>query len=341
MENNRISAEELATDPTFVDWVKYPNPTNTAFWEAWLARHPDKADEVRLARQLINLWCLVPPVPSPGSQATVWATIRTATTASKKQPLLSRKPLRLNQPHHRRWAAALVGLTMIITGAFWMITNWGMTRYATNAGETQIVTLPDSSTVILNANSSVRFASVWTLDQPRRVNLTGEGFFAVTHQKNHQKFIVQTSSGLQVEVLGTRFTVDGRRDQTRVVLNQGKVCLRLADQREPIMMKPGELVEVSGEAQKTIVHRRVIPEVYSAWTENQFVFDNTSLTEIAAVLERDFGQTVEFANPALGRKRMTIRLTNRDLDVLLVAIAEANDVTVNRMSDNHIRIQPN
>ena len=117
----------------------------------------------------------------------------------------------------RRWAAA-AGLAAAVAGGG---LYYGSHRapaplaVATPYGQTRALTLPDGSQVTLNGHSTLRYPAAWRPDQPREVWLDGEGFFAVQHKANNQRFIVHTAAGLQVEVLGTRFVVARRRDQTR------------------------------------------------------------------------------------------------------------------------------
>src|SRR5690606_39481587 len=48
-----FDAGDLAQDEFFVRWVKEPTPELEAKWVAWLAEHPDKAEEVEEARRMI------------------------------------------------------------------------------------------------------------------------------------------------------------------------------------------------------------------------------------------------------------------------------------------------
>jgi ferric-dicitrate binding protein FerR (iron transport regulator) len=71
--------------------------------------------------------------------------------------------------------------------------------------------LPDNSTVILNANSSLRYQENWEAELLREVWVDGEAFFSVVHTHNHQRFRVNVTDDLKVEVLGTEFNVKDRR----------------------------------------------------------------------------------------------------------------------------------
>jgi len=71
------------------------------------------------------------------------------------------------------------------------------------AGQRARITLPDGSTVWLNAGSRLLYPSVF--GEERKVSLTGEGYFDVA--KNPEKpFIVSTGS-IDIKALGTEFNV--------------------------------------------------------------------------------------------------------------------------------------
>lgn len=338
MENEYPSAEALAADPAFIDWVQHPTPVNTAVWEHWLAQHPERSAELHIARQLVTMWQLSPIDPPADAQATVWAAIQ----ARKNSPAYA---VRQHHPaparrRRRGIAVALSSLLLLALGLIVYQMNAGLIEYSGTADAPQTITLPDGSTVVLNTGASIRLAPHWSADEPRTVWLTGKAQFSVTHQANNQRFIVQTPDELRVEVLGTVFTVDEQTRQTRVVLNSGRVRLHVASQSNPISMIPGDLIDVPTNTKQAIVRRRVEPAVYSAWTTRQFIFDNTTLGEMADLLTQDLGYRVEFADSTLRHRRMTIHLPTRDPDILLAAIAEANDLTVSTVTPNYIRISP-
>jgi ferric-dicitrate binding protein FerR (iron transport regulator) len=340
MKNEYRSAEALAADPAFIDWVQRPTPASTAVWEQWLARHPNQGATLQLARQLVTMWQLSPVAPPAGAQATVWAAIQAQKNKPQSAPVYPIRQQRPTPARRRRigLVTVLSSVLLLLIGTVLYRLNTGMIEYIGTANEPRMVTLPDGSTVVLNAGASVRLAQHWSADEPRMVWLTGKAQFSVSHQLNNQRFIVKTSGQLQVDVLGTVFTVDEQARQTRVVLNSGRVQLYVTSQSTPINMAPGELVDVPTNTSQAVTRRRVEPAMYSAWTTQQFIFDNTSLGDMADLLAQDLGYRIEFANPALRNRRMTIHLPTRDPDILLAAIAEANDLTVATVTPKHIRI---
>lgn len=332
MDYRQFSAVDLATDPAFIVWVKYPDDTNTAFWENFLVQNPDRAGTVAAGRQLLVGFALTPPIPSVGSKEQVWMKIKAEAGINGEERRNPGLNYFIGSRPFMRYAAVLVGALLLAAAGFWLANRSTPSRYVTEKGETKTITLPDNSTVVLGSHSSLAIVGDWKPEHPRELRLEGEGYFSVTHQQNHQPFIVQTGRNVRVEVLGTRFTVAERATKTQVVLNAGKVALYLDKAAVPLLMKPGELIDIpqSGTRQLPITRRTVKPEVYSAWTENEFLFENTSLGEVATILESEFGQKMVFASDSLKSLRITLRLPTRNLDLLLAAVSEIHDLEMER-----------
>ncbi len=241
-----------------------------------------------------------------------------------------------------RAAAVFAGL-LVCSILVWMtVYRNRATQIATGFGESQLVTLPDGSTVKLNANSSLSYQADWQDTRVREVWLQGEGFFKVV-RKNHRgkiPFVVHTGK-LNVRVLGTEFNVRNRHAQTTVVLNSGRVKLETdaAAKQPDMLMQPGDLVQFS-ENDQSFVKKTVNPEKFSSWTHNLLNFDNASLREVAQVLEDTYGLKVIFANEQLASRKFTATLPVNKPEILLTAIAESLNVRVTR-KDNEVTLQPN
>jgi transmembrane sensor len=214
--------------------------------------------------------------------------------------------------------------------------------YQTDYGQLMTVNLPDSSVVVLNSHSKLRFQSGWNSSRIREVWLDGEGFFTVKHQPNEQKFLVHTADGLQVEVVGTQFSVFRHEKRTRVVLNNGKIKLRIENNfltnPQHFDVRPGELVEFDNE-NSLLLKRQVNPEVYSSWKDRELIFDDTPLSEVATRLEATYGSRV-ILDPQLKEKRLTGRMEISHLDILLEALASTFDLKITQQGDT-IYIKPN
>ncbi|MDJ1480676.1 FecR domain-containing protein [Cytophagaceae bacterium YF14B1] len=214
--------------------------------------------------------------------------------------------------------------------------------YQTSYGEVKRIVLPDSSVVVLNGNSTLHYPALWDNTHKREVWLEGEGFFSVRHKPDDQKFLVHTTDNFTIEVVGTQFSVFEQRGQTRVVLNNGKIKVHLkADinkKTSGLEIKPGELVEYNDRDQQ-LIRRKVNPEIYSSWKDNQLIFEDTPLSEVALRLERCYGLSVQL-DETIKDKRLTGRMDIQNLDVLLEAMSSSFNLKVIQKKDSII-IHPN
>lgn len=235
-------------------------------------------------------------------------------------------------PLYRRWysVAAAVSAFLLVATWLFLLQSAQPALYQTAYGETQTIELRDGSTVILNANSTLK---VSTDHDTREVWLQGEAFFEIEEValdgsalKDNElvKFIVHTQE-LDVVVVGTSFNVQNWGDKTQVVLNSGKVWLE-AD-TEKLEMEPGELAERTsqGKMVKTSVAN---PDVYSAWKDNKLVCRNTTLAEIAEVIYHRFGYSAEFADDSIKSLAITGALPLHQLSLLTETLQESLNITI-------------
>jgi transmembrane sensor len=239
-----------------------------------------------------------------------------------------------------RIAAVFIGILMSTFFAYYLLRKKEeVVSHTTGYGQTARITLPDSSVVTLNGNSSIQYVAGWSDEMPREVWLKGEAFFSVTHTRNHQKFKVNTSDQFSVEVLGTEFNVYNRHTKTQVVLKSGKVTLHMqeAARQNRITMQPGELVEFKDKPSQ-FVKRGVNAEVYSSWINKKLILDNTSFREIALLLEETYGLSVVVPDEALYEERFSGIVPCENAGMLLNALALSFNLTIQKKG-NQVRFQ--
>lgn len=203
--------------------------------------------------------------------------------------------------------------------------------YKTGYGEIETFELRDGSKVKLNANSVLKL-SRWNFGKTKReVFLKGDASFDVEHLKDHQKFIVNTPENFNVEVLGTKFTMSARKFGSKVVLTNGKVklhYLEATDEKE-LIMKPGDVVKLKKDRPMEIT-RTEAPETYSEWENKRFVFDETTLEEMAYQLNETYGLEVTFSSQTIANRQLMGSFKGRTIDEFLQSIAEVLDLSVSR-----------
>ena len=232
--------------------------------------------------------------------------------------------------------AILVGLVFAAALSAYFLLPAETKKYETAYGEKNTITLPDGSKVVLNGHSTLRSNSNWSTSSAREVWLDGEAFFSVTHMKNNQRFVVHTSDGLSIEVLGTSFNVKKRGSNTQVVLREGKIRLHMMSgtSMDSLTMKPGDLVEINGQ-NKSLTREVVEPEKYTSWQNPNITFSNTPLREVLKMVQEVYGDETFVTDVSLSEKRISGSLPNDNLDILLKALEE----TLNcRIEHNNNRI---
>jgi transmembrane sensor len=283
-------------------------------------------------------WQAVPGTPKPDVDR-LWEAIYPSVqaTPSKAQKLPGRQ-LWLGQS--LRWAAVFAGTLLLATGGYWGYKQ----RYPadliqqTAFGKTTMLTLPDGSLVTLNGNSRLRYAPNWESGQSREVWLEGEGFFRVTHQPRHERFVVHLPNKLNIEVLGTQFDVLARQSRARVVLNNGKIRLDVGDKaKDKLIMQPGDLFYADVK-NKVFYRKRVDPTVQSSWQEGKLRFEGTTLKEITQMLEETYGVTIVVTDANLLKQEISGSIPNQNLSTILTGLSTLFDLHITRKA-NQITIQ--
>ncbi|MGN6293950.1 MAG: FecR family protein [Chitinophagaceae bacterium] len=146
--------------------------------------------------------------------------------------------------------------------------------------------LPDGTKVYLNASSSIRFPTHFP-EKERRVYISGEAYFEVAHN-SAQPFRVEAAIKdrvpMVVEAVGTAFNVNTYTDEPfpSATLVEGKINVSLSD-KEMVRLVPNQQARVTSKGLK-VGEGKV--DVITAWTKNEFNFDDTPLSEVLRQLAR-------------------------------------------------------
>jgi transmembrane sensor len=229
-------------------------------------------------------------------------------------------------------AAAVV--LFVVSSLFYFQDYFLYNKFSTEYGMTKNIILEDGTEVTLNANSVLKVPKHFAAT--REVWLTGEAFFSVAKKSNKARFFVHTDN-LSVEVLGTKFNVNSRHQNTEVVLNEGSIKLtsNIPSIKKPLMMAPGDFASLSAK-DVAFTRKTVKPEKYSAWQSNLLVFDEAPLKVIAQEIEDYYGVEVEIADADLANRQLTGTMPNNDLGIVLKSLGTTLKVTVVRENNKII-----
>ena len=197
------------------------------------------------------------------------------------------KVIQFNDPFFKRrsfWVGAAASLALILSVAYLFNLNTP-TELSSKSGEMKQIELPDGSTAILNAGSSLMFdRDNWSNE--RLVTLEGEAFF---HVKKGNSFIVNTPNG-NVKVLGTSFNVFSRGSDFSVSCKTGKV--EVSNTANAVLLTPGLCTYSSNNG--LVEPHPFETELIGIWKQREYYhFENVPLQHVFNELERQFSVSFE------------------------------------------------
>jgi len=157
-------------------------------------------------------------------------------------------------------------------------------------GETFTIVLPDGSEVTLNSGSSVRYPTQFT-GAERKVDVSGEAFFDVSHTEGKSFIVHNAATGIDVKVFGTEFNVHTYEDeQPSITLIRGSVQVTL-DKKEAGTKKQSEFIKPGQQALLTknnqlAINDNVNLDQVLAWKKGLFYFKQTDIGIVMRQLER-------------------------------------------------------
>ena len=178
-----------------------------------------------------------------------------------------------------KYAAAVVILVLFGTGFFM---KWYTITVHSQKGEHLSHSLPDGSTVEVNAETTLSYSPYWWRFD-RNVNLSGEAFFEVEKGKT---FTIASENG-STEVLGTSFNIYARNSEYKVFCKTGRVKVSSNKSNVDMIVQPGELATIDNRLAKGYIHT-VAPEHIIGWKENKFTFRSEQLQKVIQELERQY-----------------------------------------------------
>lgn len=244
--------------------------------------------------------------------------------------------IKRNSVFKNLYAYAALLLLLLISGlsAFYFSSDSNYTNIKmTEAGERLRFRLPDSSEVILNSESKIKYAQIF--DNPREVWLEGEAFFDVV--KNPEcPFIVHTND-MQIKVLGTSFGINTRTEKQTVSLATGKVNVLIKHSNDEVNLLPNEQLTWDS-ITKEVTKSNFNPEKALAWKENILLLDNLSLKKALPKINDFFGVKFSITNKDLEKQRITGAFKDQNLEEFISSMEFITNVKVVKKSTKNYLI---
>lgn len=175
-------------------------------------------------------------------------------------------------------------------------------------GQRAMIRLTDGSAVLLGAGSKLTYPERFD-GSTREVTLEGEAFFEISNNPA-QPFIVRTGN-VQTQVLGTSFRISAFNGfPLTVAVATGKVRV---DQREGgkltamAVLTPGLQLTWDPATNITATDKVNVADV-NGWKNARLAFNNKTLKEVAAELERWYNVKIIFRHQQKAAESVTVTL---------------------------------
>lgn len=253
----------------------------------------------------------------------------------------------------RKWAAVAAVFTGVMVSIF-MVTvktqsaaatliaakvSEGLSEEINNSGAAKKVTLEDGSIVTLQPKAAIAFPRHF-LKNKREVYLDGEAFFEVS--KNAARPFFVYNDRLITQVLGTSFNVKIVNDKIIVSVKTGRVAVYengeevlLNEQQKKnngVIITPNQKVIYYNENRHFITSLVDAPAIVPVENNlpaapNKFVFDDTPLTDVLDLLQKNYGLEIVLANKDLANCPFTGDLSKQPLFNTLNIVCQAFQAT--------------
>ncbi len=198
-----------------------------------------------------------------------------------------------------------------------------MIEKETNPGQRLTTKLPDGSIVTLNSGTKLKFPEKFD-DSERVVDLSGEAFFEVEHNKD-KPFIVR-SNGSAVKVLGTSFNVRTYIDEEiiNVAVATGKVSFTSPNNIEGVILSQNQMISYKvGQKDLSIMELDALDAF--GWRNKILYFKNSEIKDIIKELERWYGVSVEAERDFSHKGNFTGEFENKSLENVLIGLSYLYD----------------
>lgn len=341
MDHKNLTVEDLASNESFIDWVKQSDPEAVKYWDLYIATHPEIKEKVDRARALVlNLKAAEEIDYDTARVDSIWAKIQDrvdAKTGGSSKRTVSKMT----------WVMALASILLLATS----IVLWFQSRPTgsdqhlaatynqqgddfveriNEADRPLEVQLEDGSTVVLDSKSKLKYKKDFLNDSSRQVYMLGKAFFNVT--KNPYKPFIVHSNEIVVKVLGTSFRVESPENGENILVSvkTGRVAVSAPtgvvknDKRDGVILLPNQQVTYerkNRQFEKTLIES---PEFLSATgiTPQDFVFDNVPIARAFQTIESAYGVEIIFNEEVMKNCYITAPLGSEPLRDKLKIICE-------------------
>lgn len=334
VDRSKFNAEDFLVDSTFQQYCAGTDKLCIEYWEKYVNAHPEQQNTIREAKRLYFILS--------GNKRPL--NIQLENRKENILPVAKISKLQDNKLWLKIAAAIIVLVAITFLYRYYSLEPASLNTseakvFTTRSGERKKITLPDGSVVLLNAKSTLSIGKEFNVTC-REVNLKGEAYFDVTHNKD-KPFKVGTTD-FNINVLGTAFNVKAYPDEvsSEATLIRGLITMEAVNgnggiitlkpsqkvtfyKTEPIINKPKAIKPMVVHPEISINHYTLIKDstiVETAWTKNRIEIYDQNFDEIKGVLEKWYNVEIRFKDAEIEKYRFTATFSNETINQALSAL---------------------
>lgn len=328
---------EFIRDDHFIQWVLFPDAENTAWWNQWIADHPERLAVLEKARSMVLAFGKIP-------QPAVEESMLEELYASLDQRIQEERPA----PEHgsvkhvsrSRWwwaaAAVVAGIAMVSIYLKNNKTNAIASRLNSHMEDQQLIRvnttdvsqiawLTDGSSVVLKAGASIKH-DAFLQNAKREVYLKGDAFFDIAKDAA-RPFLVYTKD-IGIRVLGTSFNVSEDNGNLIVSVKTGKIAVYqlTGNKQKAYEVTPNHQIRFNARTAAFVtdsLNNHELAAVQPAVEVPPFSFENTPVTDIFTAMETAYSIKINASETVFGKCMLTTSLTNESFENKLKIICAA------------------
>ncbi len=238
---------------------------------------------------------------------------------------------------------ALVIFSVWSVGEFSEFDGSGHVTYATDTAETRELLLEDGSMITLGAKSTI--LTDFSFEDRRVALIAGEAFFSINKDPSRPFFV--TADETIVRVVGTQFEVKQSAEKIHIVVLEGVVEVILTDSlvdaasvdntsdlpRQALIAGQKVVTEKSKRAFDVV---EIAPDQSGAWRSGFLVYEDASLVEVIADVNRYSEIEIRLGEPSLGDIRITTAFGVDQIDQMLAGLEGSQPIRLDRSAPNQI-----
>lgn len=293
----------------------------------------DNEDNLATYHDTVEIWQLTSNYTPPKLEINVSRAIedqlsRIRTESAKQEEVSTAKVVRFRPA---QWAMRIAAALVFVLAATFVFQSGGESYSAGDSIE--YVQLSDGSSIWLDRNSKLTIDKSFG-DDDRKVALEGKAFFDIARDEA-RPFIIDANE-VDVQVLGTSFTIDANDNTPSVAVRSGRVEVK-ADTETKIITKGQQLeATTDGNLTESTVD---INEAFD-WTNGDLSFKDAPLSKVFADLGNHFNMDfvykggMDLANCPFTSKS----LVNTSLEDVLSILELTYEMKIVKKSDTEIKM---